>query len=541
MLPAPDGPRHFAYTGRTLRETIHPKPPESDKPVRRIGLLGAFADDEYEWTIFRGAQKAAEERGARIVFFAGSRHEDPNVADRSRGFVFDLVDVSNLDGLLCLSSVVGSFTSIPALETWLRGFDLPVLCIGPAETLPSVAIDCQQGVMQLMHHLIGHHQYRRIAFVTGPATNAEANERLAAYKRALDEHAINFDPQLVVAGEFTRSSGVRAVQELFEQRQMRATGLDAIITANDYTAFGVIDELSRRRITVPDQVAVVGFDDITPARLHDPPVTTIRQPLEALGREGALRLLDQLDGLPPMSKSAVGTELVLRRSCGCTPTDIPAAPADGRSLPPAATEALTTNLLQALASEIRGTQGEFVRALDPLLRRLAAGSARQLEQNRRLADELAGRLRLAKEDLVSDRLHRLALALQTRMFGPQAHLSAALAELLPNLDIEECSVAEFEGGQTKNLKLALGFDKHHHQPQLVGFPAKELVPPGFAHLRSRSLYLLPVKYGTQPLGIAVVPVGNHEGRVYETLAQVFGIVLKSLEVRRRADARSPAP
>jgi phosphoserine phosphatase RsbU/P len=522
-----------------LSEVSQPRSGDEKRP-RRIGLLGAFADDEYEWTIFRGAQKAAEERGASIVFFAGSRHEDPNIADRSRGFVFDLVDASNLDGLLCLSSIVGSFTSIPELEAWLARYGLPVVCIGPGETMPSVAIDGQIGVMQLMHHLIEHHQYRRIAFVTGPPTNAEANERLTAYKRSLDEHAIEFDPKLVLTGEFTRASGVQAVQELFEQRQIPVSGVDAIITANDYTAFGVIDELSRRRIGVPDQVAVVGFDDITPARLHDPPITTIRQPLHELGREGANRLLDRIEGRPLPSHHAVNTELVLRRSCGCVPTDIPSSPdsTSDETVSSGTGDGLTANLLSALAAEIRGNQGAFVRALDPLLRRLASGSARQLEHNRRLADQLAGRLRLAKEDLVSDRLHRLSRALQTRMFGPQVQLSAALAELLPSLDIDECAVSELEAGGSQTLKVAFGFDAHNHQPQLVGFPGKELVPPGFPHLRTQSLVVLPVKYNSQPLGIAVVPVTDHHGSVYETLAEVFGIVLKGLEVRRRADARA---
>ena len=87
-------------------------------------------------------------------------------------------------------------------------------------------------------------------------------------------------------------------------------------------------------------------------------------------------------------------------------------------------------------------------------------------------------------------------------------------------------MSELEAGSTRTLKVAFGFDAHNHQPQLLAFPAKELVPPGFPHLRTRSLFVLPVKYNSQPLGIAVLPVTDHHGSVYETLAEVFGIVLK---------------
>jgi DNA-binding LacI/PurR family transcriptional regulator len=500
-------------------------------------------DDEYEWTICRGIREAVEARGGSVCVFAGAGLGDPEPENRARAFVLDLIDPSRFDGVLSLSSVVGNHAGTRETENWLRRHQLPVCAVGPAETLPGVSVDDAIGMAHLVEHFIEHHQLRRIAFITGIQSNAEAEGRLVAYRRVLEQHGIPFDRKLVFSGDFTRQSGARAVNELFDVRQVPFAEVDAIVASNDYMAFGAIDELARRRIDVPGEIAVAGFDDIGLARLHEPPLTTVRQPLESLGREGAIRLLDLLEGKAVDGALTLGTELVMRRSCGCVPTDIPIAAQDGIELEdPTLPGSLAARrqssgdaIERALAAEIRGKVGSFARALDPFLRRLAAGSARELDQNRRLADELATRLRVAREDMVHERLHRMARALQVRMFGPQSSLSSALGGHLSELGIEQCVVAEFDPRDRQtDLKLAFGYDSHNYEPQLIRFPAKNLVPPAFEKLLSQSPYVLPLKYRTEELGVAVVPASSHDGAFYETLAEVFGVVLKAIEVRRAA-------
>jgi len=479
-------------------------------------------------------------RGGSVVCFAGGGLADPDLENRARTFVFDLIHPSRFDAVVVLSSVVGNHVGTRETETWIRQRGLPAFSIGPAESLPSMAVDDGVGMAHLVEHFIEHHHHRRIAFITGIQSNAEAEGRLVAYKRVLEEHEIAFDRRLLFAGDFTRESGARAVVDLFDVRQVPLSEVDAIVASNDYMAFGVIDELARRRIDVPGEIAVAGFDDIMLARQHEPPLTTVRQPLDRLGREGASRLLDMLDGKSVHGALTLGTELVMRRSCGCVPTDIPIAPQDVEvedlTLPgslAARRQSPGEAIEKALTAEIRGKAGSFARALDPFLRRLAAGNARELDQNRRLADELATRLRLAREDLVHDRLHRLARALQIRMFGPQSSLSAALGSHLSELGIEQCVVAEFDPrDQRTDMKLSFGFDAHTFEPQLVRFPARDLVPPHFEKLLAQSPYILPLRYRSEPVGIAVIPTSDHNGAFYETLAEVFGIVLKGIDVRR---------
>ena len=493
-------------------------------------------NNAYEWDVWRGARAAVEARGGTALGFAGAGVDDPNQEHQARAGVFDLIHPANVDGILCLSSVVGQHAGVERTESWLAAKGLPVVSIGPAERLPSVSVDDASGITQLMAHLIEHHDHHRIAFIKGTESNPEAQRRLAAYHKSLANHGIPHDPRLVFDGDFTAASGVRAMVELFDSRQVPVGELDAVVACNDYMAFGAIDELVKRRLSVPEQVAVVGFDDIMPARVHSPPLTTVRQPIEELGRRGANRLLDLLEGKPADGAVRLPTELVLRNSCGCVPTSRFVLP---REVVDTAEGDLRFRevLRAALEAELRGEPGMFAATIEPFLREIAASGTTDIDVGRRFADEFCSRMRLARGDMVFDRLARLGHVLHTRMFGPQAYLSTTLAEYLPTFDIDECVVSEISG-KPKNesplaaLKLAFGFNSSTVQPQMVTFEGRELVPPDFSNLRGRSAFVMPLTCGAQPLGTAVVPAGAHEGSFYETLAELFSTVLKVLEVRR---------
>src|SRR5690606_4946005 len=182
------------------------------------------------------------------------------------------------------------------------------------------------GTTELVEHLVGEHGYRRIAYIAGPAASAESQARLSAYEQALARAGIANDPRLVLPGDFTRPGGARAVHVLFDERQVAASDVDAIVAANDYMAAGAIEELVHRGVTVPDRIAVVGFDDVDAAATLSPPLTTVRQPMEQLGMEAVRMVLDLLENRSPEGVRRLPTELVLRRSCGCTPTEAPVSP-----------------------------------------------------------------------------------------------------------------------------------------------------------------------------------------------------------------------
>lgn len=543
----------------------------------RIAVLVSYLSNEYEWSVVRGARAVVEAAGGSIVCVAGGALADPRPERAIRNPLFELVGSENVDGIVALSSVIGQFVDEARMQDWLARYQLPLCSVGTVTGIPSVEIDDAGGIRSLVGHLIEFHQHRRIAFIGGPSGNREAQARLAAYRSALEEHGIPFDSRLVTAGEFTWPSGAKALRQLLDERQVSVSSLDSIVAANDYSAFGVIDELARRRIQVPDHVAVVGFDDMPRASVHQPPLTTVKQQIDELGREAARVVLGLLEGRAAEPVVHLRTDLVLRRSCGCIPTDVPGADEEAPSeeLPPAEQRvqprggAWSFELVAALAAEANGQVNAFEKALDPLLQRMIVagvdlslvqdmilflgqrairqlgGEARfaqriesAVQRGRVLVSELTLRPELMPEDSISERLHIFSRALLSKMFGPQTLLSAVLVEHLPTFGIDECLVSELtQPPNVTELRAAFGFDARQVQPQLASYPGQSLAPRDFEGMHHRSLFVLPVRYGEQAMGVVLLPVCGHDGTVYETLAEVFGIALKGIEMRRKAESR----
>ncbi|MDC7339698.1 LacI family DNA-binding transcriptional regulator [Streptomyces lydicus] len=159
-----------------------------------------------------------------------------------------------------------------------------------------VDTDNRDGARQAVRHLLGRGR-RRIAVITGPLDQTSALDRLDGYREALGVPAA--DPRLLADGGFTASGGERAMARLLDS----APDLDAVFACSDLMASGALRTLRARGRRVPDEVAVVGYDDLEPAAWADPPLTTVRQDVEEMGRLMArllLRLLEvrRADGTP---------------------------------------------------------------------------------------------------------------------------------------------------------------------------------------------------------------------------------------------------
>src|SRR5690606_26482056 len=149
-----------------------------------------------------------------------------------------------------------------------------------------------------------------VATITGPQDMDVGRSRLAGWRAAHEEAGIPADELLVEAGDFTEESGSRAIRSLLE----RAPDLDAVFAASDLMALGALAELRRQRRQVPGDVAVVGFEDSVLARHTNPPLTTVRQPVEELGRTMARILTDITLHGAPRRQLTLPTELVVRDS-----------------------------------------------------------------------------------------------------------------------------------------------------------------------------------------------------------------------------------
>lgn len=195
------------------------------------------------------------------------------------------------------------------------GFPLVLLfrTAPPDVPIPCVRVDNEQGMEQLLHHLIVGHGCRRIAFLTGGEENEDSRRRLVAYRRILERHGLPFDPALVAEGNYQTDRAQEAVACWLTDGVL----IDAVFAGDDQAATGVMAALQRAGVRVPEEIAVVGFDDVPFARLLNPPLTTVRSPIEEAGRAAA-RLLFRMIAEEPVEKDTVlPTELVVRRSCGC--------------------------------------------------------------------------------------------------------------------------------------------------------------------------------------------------------------------------------
>ena len=168
-----------------------------------------------------------------------------------------------------------------------------------------------------LYHLIRQHGRRQLYWVHGPADSPDTRER----RLGLD-YVLHANPQMELTGFYQGFYSVQSGEEAGEAllARPRRELPDAVVSANDQMAIGVVKALSRAGVRVPEDVAVVGFDDIFPGSLCDPPLTTVHQPMRMLGERSCARLLERIanPGLRPATE-LLPTELVLRSSCGCPP------------------------------------------------------------------------------------------------------------------------------------------------------------------------------------------------------------------------------
>jgi LacI family transcriptional regulator len=266
-----------------------------------IGVIATGLETEFTGSLLAAISEAAWAAGYEtLVYFHVDREKRP-----SGGVMQMLRQIS--DGVISVLPLefgyLGEIASI----------NIPVITIdhrGEHAEFPSIAADCYGGTRAAIKHLIdlGH---RRIAFIAGDERLASARERHRAYIDTIAQHGLANDPELVVAGDFTQGCGLLAMRRLLAL----ASPPSAALCANDVTAFGAVAAIRDAGLRVPDDISVVGFDDIPSAAQFYPPLTTVRQPLQQIGRSAVNSLLALIAGIEPASPLVtLPTELILRAS-----------------------------------------------------------------------------------------------------------------------------------------------------------------------------------------------------------------------------------
>ena len=271
-----------------------------------IGLLTADFSDYTHARIIEGAEAEARRQGFLISISGaerghyGERLYAPLLAQRhTEGLFVGYHGADGDTGAVC--------AAIPD--------DVPIVSIGFAPQHPrvvTVGVANVEGGRLATAHLLGL-GHRRVATITGPTAMYSAQERLEGYRAALTHAGLWEDAALITQGDWRSASGYTATLRLLDQ-----TDFSALFAQNDRMAMGALQALRERGVAVPDDVAVVGFDDIPSAPYFDPPLTTVHQPTYELGQLGVRLLIDLIHGQPPASSETprLPVRLVVRRSCG---------------------------------------------------------------------------------------------------------------------------------------------------------------------------------------------------------------------------------
>lgn len=274
-----------------------------------LGLLLPEIGGAFFSPLLRGIEAEAQAAGFDLLIHATSHipHASTPVAHRPLG-------EHNTDGLIVFTQ------SIDEKElSRLHALNFPLVLLyqtSPSSLdIPSVTIENKSGAQLIVEHLIQVHNCRRIVFLRGPDGNEDSEWRERGYRETLEVHGIPFAPSLVTVGGFNEEDAQVAMQKLL----MDGVEFDAVFGGDDDTAAGVISALTQVGKRVPQDVAVAGFDDVPIARYLRPALTTVRAPIEQVGREGVRQLVRLINGRQADALVLMRTELVIRESCGCPP------------------------------------------------------------------------------------------------------------------------------------------------------------------------------------------------------------------------------
>lgn len=271
--------------------------------TQTVGMLVPGLTWPWMGDVLQGVADVLEARGYGLLLHTVNRGEQSLTQFQRH------VSANAFDGLLLVEP-----PDTLSYITSLHAQGLPVVMIddrGHHPGFPSVATSNDKGASDAAAHLLALGR-RRLAMVTGPAEFGCTRDRTAGF---LGTARDAFDPALSVEGDFTRGGGQAAVEELLA----KGVEFDGVFAHNDLMAVGVLDGLRAAGRSVPADVAVIGFDDISIAEHTQPALTTIRQPSREMGEAAATMLLAHLAGeTPPEDPQVVPTSLVIRESAPAT-------------------------------------------------------------------------------------------------------------------------------------------------------------------------------------------------------------------------------
>ena len=265
-------------------------------------LQSAFADPYYALVIQAISHACYQHDYTPSLFLFQNADEEARMSQR-------LVNSGLIDGLIVTADTIDS-----QFVHMIQPYDIPFVQIGrplreAAACVSYVDVDNEAGAYLAVSHLI-QQGYRRVGQIA-TMHNTAGYDRDAGYRRAMDDRGLPVDESLVALSSFSEAGGYRAMNALLAQEP------DAVFAQSDSIALGAIRAIRDGGLQVPDDIAVVGFDDMPLAESASPPLTTVRQPIARAGQQAVETLLDIIHTTPqPARHIILPVELVIRASSG---------------------------------------------------------------------------------------------------------------------------------------------------------------------------------------------------------------------------------
>ncbi len=278
----------------------------ASQKTRVVGLLLNTLHNDFFVPLLNGIEAVVRKHEYNLViatYLLGSRDMPPPIGPH------------NTDGMLVFSDGL-SDDDLVSLNA--RNFPMVLVHRTPPDSvkIPSVTVENKKISFKIIDHLIKVHGRKRIMLLRGPIHQEDSYWRETGYRSALEANGILFDEKLVLNGDFERNTAYKVLNEFIASENQ--VPFDAIFTGDDDAAIGVLKALRENNCQVPEDVSVVGFDDLGFSAFLTPPLTTVSAPTEAVGRIATEQLFSLFDKqYPEENVTLLPTELIIRRSCGC--------------------------------------------------------------------------------------------------------------------------------------------------------------------------------------------------------------------------------
>ncbi len=287
--------------------------------MKNIGIIVNTIYSKYEEILWANFVRVANELNYKIVtFIYGGHGENWHSINAQRNFIRQFISTNDLDGLILFSSAIGFMSGPEALRSFFKSFEpLPIVSVGYAyDDIPSIVVNNECGMEELVEHLIVSHGYKDFAYISGPEKNEDAIKRLELTKKVLRKHKLIFDDKKLYYGNFCYDSGVKAIHELLDNRKV---SFECIICANDQMALSACSALRQRGYKVPEDVAVTGFDDIEESNVLLSRLTTVGMPYKEIAEKSLEAIISLIENGECLNLHTCLSRISIRRTCGCFP------------------------------------------------------------------------------------------------------------------------------------------------------------------------------------------------------------------------------